>query len=232
MSPVRVSYYSDVLCIWAYAAQRRVEQLVHKFGNEILIDAHFCFVFSDAWGKIEEQWKDKGGFDGFNQHVRDVAKQFPHIDVHDRVWIETRPRTSISAHLFVKAIELLERGGTENGGQAKPYLERLSTHATWELRRAFFASAEDISDWQVHRKIAARLGIDYGLLDEKIQSSEAVVQLAVDYNLSQKHKVEGSPTFILNDGRQKLFGNVGYRLIEANVQEVRRKASADEASWC
>ena len=49
MSPVRVSYYSDVLCIWAYAAQRRLEQLVQKFGDEISIDARFCSVFPDAW---------------------------------------------------------------------------------------------------------------------------------------------------------------------------------------
>ncbi len=103
---------------------------------------------------------------------------------------------------------------------------------TWEVRRAFFASAKDISDWKIHNEIADRLGIDYGLVDEKIRSSEAVAQLAVDYNLSQKHGVEGSPMFIMNDGRQKLFGNVGYRLIEANVQELLRGASEEEASWC
>jgi len=36
----------------------------------------------------------------------------------------------------------------------------------------------------------------------------------------------------MNDGRQKLFGNVGYRLLEANVQELRRRPAKDEASWC
>ena len=81
-------------------------------------------------------------------------------------------------------------------------------------------------------KIADGLGIDNAVLDEKIRSSEAVAQLAVDYNLSQIHGVAGSPTFIMNDGRQKLFGNVGYRLIEANVQELLRSASEEEASWC
>jgi predicted DsbA family dithiol-disulfide isomerase len=94
------------------------------------------------------------------------------------------------------------------------------------------ATVKDISDWKVHNEIADRLGIDYGMVDEKIRSSEAVAQLAVDYDLSQKHRVEGSPTFIMNDGRQKLFGNVGYRLIEANVQELLRSPSDEEASWC
>lgn len=232
MSPVRVSYFSDVLCIWAYAAQRRLEELVLKFGEEISIDAHFCSVFPDARGKIEETWKTRGGYEGFNRHLNEIALRFPHIEVHERLWLETRPHTSISAHIFVKAIEIIE--DEENGSDTKPqpYLKRISTQAAWELRRAFFISAKDVSDWQVHHEIADRLGIDYGRVDEKIRSSEAVAQLAVDYNMSQKHGIEGSPTFVMNDGRQKLFGNVGYRLLEANVQELLRGTSQDEASWC
>ena len=232
MSPVRIAYYSDVLCIWAYAGQRRIEELVRKFGDEISIDAHFCSVFPDAWGKIGDTWKTRGGFEGFNRHINEVARKFPHIDVHERLWLDTRPRTSASAHLFIKAVEIVEREGMGDESASQSYLDRLSTRAAWEVRRAFFASARDISDWQVHKEIAARLGVDYGRIDEKIRSSEAVALLAADYDLSQKHGVEGSPTFIMNDGRQKLFGNVGYRLLEANVQELLRNPSQDEASWC
>ena len=100
------------------------------------------------------------------------------------------------------------------------------------MRDAFFAEALDISDWHVHRDIAAQIGIDYGDVDRKIRDSEAFAQLAVDYNLSQKDGIEGSPTFVMNDGRQKLFGNVGYRLLDANVQELLRRAPENEASWC
>jgi predicted DsbA family dithiol-disulfide isomerase len=232
MSPVRVSYFSDVLCIWAYAAERRLEELVQRFGDEISIDARFCSVFPDAWGKIEANWQTRGGFEGFNRHLNGVAKMFPHIEVHDRLWLDARPRTSASAHLFVKAVELVERDEDGGGSAPRPYLDRLSTRAAWELRRAFFARALDISDWRVHIDIAEGLGIDYGKVDEKIRSSEAVARLAVDHDLSHKHGVEGSPTYIMNDGRQKLFGNVGYRLLEANVQELLRRPSEDEASWC
>jgi predicted DsbA family dithiol-disulfide isomerase len=232
MPPVRISYYSDVLCIWAYSAQRRLEQLVHDFSDQISIETHFCSVFPDAWGKIEEKWSERGGFEGFNRHLNEVARKFPHIEVHERLWLETRPRTSASAHLFLKAVEIIERDRNESETELQPYLDRISTHAAWELRLAFFASAKDISDWRVHSEIADHLGIDYGLVEEKIRSSEAVAKLAVDYNLSQMQRVEGSPMFIMNDGRQKLFGNVGYRLLEANVQELLRSNPDDEASWC
>ena len=232
MSPVLISYYSDVLCIWAYAAQRRIEQLAQTFGDKIDIDAHFCSVFPDAWRKIDDKWRARGGFEGFNRHINEVAQQFPHIDVHDRLWLETRPRTSASAHLFLKAVEIIERDRSAGDINLTPYLDRISTRAAWEVRRAFFSSGRDISDWRVHKEIAERIGIDYGAVNEKIQSSEAVAQLAADYDMSQRHGVEGSPTFIMNDGRQKLFGNVGYRLLEANIQELLSGASETEASWC
>lgn len=232
MTPVKISYFSDILCIWAYIANRRIEQLVQRFGDDIEIEPRFCSVFADARGKIEAQWREKGGYGGYNAHVKKVAKEFPHIAVHDAIWLDCQPRTSASAHLFVKAVEIIEREAVTGGAPVSPFAERPSTRAAWELRRAFFADAEDISDWNVHREICERIGVDYDLVDQKIRSSEAVAQLAVDYNLSQKHEVAGSPTLIMNDGRQKLFGNVGYRLIEANVQELLHRSTSFEASWC
>jgi len=134
--------------------------------------------------------------------------------------------------LFLKAVELIELSEQEQASKPLPYLDRLSTRTAWGIRLAFFASAKDISDWRVHKEIAERMGIDYRAVDEKIRSSEAVARLAVDSALSQKNGIAGSPTFVMNDGRQKLFGNVGYRLLEANVQELLRRTPENEASWC
>ncbi len=229
MTPVRVSYFSDVLCIWAYAAQVRLDKLAEKFADEIVVEIHYCSVFPDARKKIETSWKDRGGYEGFNSHLNEIGERFPHIDVHKKLWLKTRPRTSASAHLFLKAIEILE---DENDGLKADFSDRLSSRAAWMMRLAFFASARDISDWRVHQEIAKDLGLDYALIEEKIRSSQAVAELAGDYDLSQKLGIEGSPTFLMNQGRQKLFGNVGYRLIEANVQELLRRDSQNDASWC
>jgi len=129
-------------------------------------------------------------------------------------------------------MELIERDKVAAGAPSKPYLERLSTRAAWEVRKSFFASARDISDWEVLAEIVESLGIDYAIVEERIISSEAVAQLAIDYDLSTKNDVSVSPTLVMNDGRQKLLGNVGYKLIEANVQELLRHPSKEEASWC
>ena len=132
----------------------------------------------------------------------------------------------------MKAVETIERNQEGEHFEKLPFFERLSSKAAWATRRAFFASARDISDWRVHRDIAEGIGLDYDAIEETVRSSEAVAQLAIDYNLSQAHHVEGSPTFIMNNGRQKLFGNIGYRLLQANVQELLRGPSEGEASWC
>lgn len=225
MSAVRIEYYSDILCVWAYIAERRVEELARAFGDKIEIEQRFCSVFPDAHGKIERTWAARGGYQGFNRHLAEVAGKFPHIEVNDRVWLDVRPRSSAGAHLFVKAVECLET-------ESVPYLDRLSVRAAAAVRHAFFAEARDISDWRVHREIAADLGVDYADLRERIVASDAVAALAADLSLAQQQNVTGSPTFIMNEGRQRLFGNVGYRLLEANVQELLRNPSEGEASWC
>jgi hypothetical protein len=45
-------------------------------------------------------------------------------------------------------------------------------------------------------------------------------------------RIQGSPSFVLNDGRQILYGNVGFKIIEANIREILRQPTADQASWC
>lgn len=225
MSPVRITHFSDVLCVWAYVGQKRIEELAEQFGDAVEIETRFCSVFPDAWAKIEDRWRTRGGFDGFGTHLKTVGEQFPHVPLHDRLWQDTRPRTSGAPHLYLKAVELIEDDGLA-------WADRLSTKAAWAVREAFFRDARDVSDWTVLDKIMAETGIDPDQLAEKIRSSEAVTQLAADYHLAGTLGVTGSPTLVLNNGRQTLFGNVGYKLIEANVLELLRNRGADEASWC
>ena len=69
--------------------------------------------------------------------------------------------------------------------------------------------------------------------DQSIRSClRPFARLAADYQDADKMRIEGSPTFVLNEGRQKLYGNVGFRVIEANIQELLRAPAGDQASWC
>jgi predicted DsbA family dithiol-disulfide isomerase len=184
----------------------------------------FCSVFGDAHNKVETTWGPKGGFEGFNAHLREVAEKFPHIELSEAVWKDVRPHTSSAAHLFLKAVMLVE------GDEGLPEARFLD--AVWAMRHAFFAEGRDVSAWGTHEEIAEGLGIDFPRVEAKIRSGEAMAFLDADLKLGQELGVAGSPTFVMNEGRQKLFGNVGYRLIEANLEELLRQPKGNEASWC
>jgi predicted DsbA family dithiol-disulfide isomerase len=226
MSVVEVTYFSDALCIWAYISQARIDAIKQKFGDAVHIQQRFCSVFGDTPAKIATTWKDKGAHQGFNAHLRKVAEGFPHITVHPEVWLRTRPLSSSSPHLFLKAIQDWEQ---ESGGEkARGTFERVM----WALRCAFFRDCRDISRWQIQCEVASGLGVDIAAVEQRIHSGAAFARLAADYQAAERMRIEGSPSLVLNDGRQKLYGNVGFRLIEANVQEFMRTPRADEASWC
>ena len=74
---------------WGYFAQAVKEQ----FGDAVRIKHQFCSVFGDTARKITSSWNDKGGYGGFNLHLREVATRFPHIEVHPEIWLKTRPPT-------------------------------------------------------------------------------------------------------------------------------------------
>ncbi|HEY9644585.1 MAG TPA: DsbA family protein [Coleofasciculaceae cyanobacterium] len=225
MEPIRISYFSDVLCVWAYIAQIRLDELVTHFQDKILIDYHFVPIFGNAQEKLETRWRDKGGLQGYSDHVQEVAKKFDHITVHPDIWTHVTPPSSTSCHLFLHAIQLLETKGLV------PSSDQTFQKAIWAFREAFFTKLANVSDRQVQLAIAAELGLPIAAIQEQINSGEAYAQLSKDFDLVKEHTVSVSPTLIFNQGRQRLNGNVGYRVIEANIRELLHNPP-DEQSWC
>lgn len=230
MSVVKVSYFSDVLCIWAYIAQARIDALKEKFGDTIRVDHRFCSVFGNTALKIVSTWREKGEYAEFNAHLRSVALQFPHIEIDPDIWLKTRPPTSTSAHLFLIAVRQWQQE-REREGQSTPAASTFD-QVVWAFRAAFFRECRDIARWDVQCELAEALGLDIDAVENRIHDGTAFAALATDYQDADKMRIEGSPSFVLNDGRQKLYGNVGFRIIEANIQELLRTPGGDQASWC
>lgn len=225
MQPIRISYFSDVLCVWAYIAQVRLDELKTNFQDKIAIEYHFVPIFGNAREKLEQRWQDKGGFQGYSQHVQDVAGKFNHITVHPEIWTAVVPPSSTSCHLFLHAIQLLELKGII------PKSEKVFEKAIWTFREQFFTHLANIGDRAVQLEIAEKLGLPIAEIQAQIDSGEAYAQLSKDLDLVKEHTVAVSPTLIFNEGRQRLNGNVGYRVIEANIRELLHNPP-DEQSWC
>jgi predicted DsbA family dithiol-disulfide isomerase len=96
---------------------------------------------------------------------------------------------------------------------------------------AFFTQLADISDRQVQFEIAEKLELPIDLIQAQIDSGKAYALLSKDFDLVKEHTVTVSPTLIFNEGRQRLNGNVGYRVLEANIRELLNHP-AGEQSWC
>jgi predicted DsbA family dithiol-disulfide isomerase len=79
--------------------------------------------------------------------------------------------------------------------------------------------------------IAEELGLPIDLIQAQIDSGEASAQLSKDLDLVAEHTVNVSPTLIFKEGRQRLNGNVGDRVIEANIRELLNNPP-EEQSWC
>jgi len=217
-SPLIVDYYTDVLCVWAWIAQHRMDELEKEQGEKISIRHHCVDVFGDTKTRIGEGWSDRGAYEGFAEHVRESASPFEYAPVNPAIWRDTRPFSSATAHQVLKAVELL--ASAEDSRKLADV-----------FRKCFFVDALDIGDRRVTIEIAQQAGFDPGELGRLVDSGEALAFLMGDYARAKELGLRGSPSLVLNSGRQVLYGNVGYRILNANIEELLNSPPC-EASWC
>jgi predicted DsbA family dithiol-disulfide isomerase len=215
---LHVDYYSDVLCVWAWIAQPRLQELQKQWGNHLEIRHRFIDIFGDALQKIPARWGESDGFEKFSDHVIQSAHPYDESVVSSSVWRDVRPRSSMQAHIVLRAAGHV---GNENS------IERLAL----AVRRAFFEHARDISQLDVLLALVEETGICVDDVRRSLSDGSAMALLSRDLKIAQNSGIKGSPTWVLNEGRQILYGNVGYRILNANLEELL-KHPADESSWC
>ncbi|MDX1732883.1 MAG: DsbA family protein [Halioglobus sp.] len=213
-----VEYYSDVLCVWAWIAQRRIEELVTQFGDQVAVQYRYMDIFGDVDAKMSGAWSERGGYAGFAEHVLASAASFDTAPVNPDNWQGNRPRTSGNAHLAIKAVELA------SGAPAAAAFAR-------SVREAFFVEARDVGSLDVLFDVLRSGGLPEAPARELIDSGAAMAALLGDYQRAAALKLRGSPSYVMNGERQILYGNVGYRVLSANVEELLKQVE-HEASWC
>ena len=213
-----IDYYSDVLCVWAWIAQRRIDELNKKFGDKIQFNYYYVDIFGDVATKMETQWAAKGGYDDFEAHVKHSCDDHDSVVINPKVWNTIKPTTSANTHLVLKAIEL-------NFGQSAGIDMALA------IRKGFFESAIDISNLECLYQLIESSDFDMQLVKASVNSGHAIAALMSDYQQAKKNSIKGSPSYVIDGGRQTLYGNVGYRVLSANIEELL-KNPANEASWC
>ena len=217
-SPILIDYYTDVLCVWAWIAQPRLDELKKQWGEQIKIQHRYVDIFGNASKKIPTQWGERDGFVKFHDHVRDAAAPYKHTHIHSDIWSRVRPNSSITAHLFLKAVAI---AGNET---------QMDTMATM-IRRQFFTQATNVGDIEVLLDMSDELTVKREEILAAMKDGRAMSALSTDMKSAKDNTIKGSPSWVLNNGRQILYGNVGYRILNSNIEELLNNP-AEEASWC
>jgi len=229
---VDISYFTDLLCVWAYVAQIRLDELQRRHGAEIRVGYHSVSVFGSTAHRIGDGWKDRGGFEGYAAHVGEVCDGFEHVELNPDAWTKVRPASSGVSHQFIKAIQIVEEEASAPDEPQASFDGRTQLEEfVWRTRLAFFRDARDISNVDVLVDVAAGIDLPVNEIHRLLGDGRAMAAMHRDLQLCDELKVDGSPTYVLNHGRQKLYGNIGYKIIEANVEEILRRPD-DAASWC
>ncbi|MGE3772442.1 MAG: DsbA family protein [Gammaproteobacteria bacterium] len=221
MASILIQHHADVLCVWAYVSQIRLEELEREFGDEIAIEHHWLQVFGNVGDKLYANWRDKGGAAGYSAHVKDIVARFGHVPVHPEIWQRETPSSSLPAHAVLCAVRLLDA----DEGRSRV------AQVAGAIRRAFFRDLVDVSHRRNLLELVEACGIPAPRVEALLDNGAAWAALSSDLDLAREQNVRASPTLIFNEGRQRLTGNVGYRVIEANVRELLQ-APAGGQSWC
>jgi predicted DsbA family dithiol-disulfide isomerase len=215
-----IDYVSDVLCVWAWVSEERNKELQLQFHEQLSLQPKFINLFGNTEARIGKGWQEKGGFDGFAKHTQEVVAKFPELTLNDKVWSDVRPTSSMPAHLYLKAAEL-------SGSDTETILKLARS-----LRHAFFADGLDISKFEVIEMVFATIGVSVDTINEQLKNGSAYAALWNDQLFREEQHIKGSPSYVIDGGRQILFGNVSYRVIEANINELVSPSPKEGASWC
>ena len=99
------------------------------------------------------------------------------------------------------------------------------------MRQSFFSEAKDISDIAIIREIIEEQGLPLAEFEFNISNGKAYAVLSDHMQRALDKHVRASPTLTFNEDRQRLTGNVGYRIIEANVRELLERPE-EQQTWC
>lgn len=214
MSDERIvfEYWSDPLCVWAFVAQDKLDRILAEVGGSLEVRYHIVPVFgSIPWRFREGPWADKG-IAGRVEATARVAREHGHPEVTGRCWAEDCPASSWGPGAAAKAVFALEEAEDVKAGTGAEYLGR--------MRERFFVDGRNVARREVQLELAEQLSIAPDALAARLDDGSALALLWEDERRKQELKIQGSPTYVFDGGRAKLYGNFSFGILQATVQEL------------
>ena len=211
---IAFSYWSDPLCIWAYVAQPKLERVLRDWGHCLEASYRILPVFGSVpWRFREGPWAEPGPA-GRARATREIAEQFGHRDVSGQVWLDDPPASSWAAGAALGAVAELERREQIDAGRFAEY--------QWQMRRRFFVDDRNTARRSVQLELAEELGLPRAPIEAQLDDGSALALLWEADEERQRLFIEGSPTYVFDGGRTKLYGNFSEEVLGATVETLTR----------
>ena len=144
--------------------------------------------------------------------TRRVAEQHGRHDISGQVWIDDPPASSWASGAAVKGVGLLEADGLAPPGAMAATLQA--------LRRAFFEENQNIGRRSVQLAVAESQGVAAAALEATLDDGRALAALFEDHAAREAQHVVGSPTWVFDGGRAKLYGNFAEDILHETVRAL------------
>lgn len=210
--PLSFVHWSDPLCIWAFVAQARHERVLLDYGERIRVRHRVVPVFGSIVQKFRSGSWAEAGHAGRAAKTREIAERFGISDVDGSMWESDPPSSSWSPGMAVMAV----RGMVERG-EVSPDADRVYLEA---LRRAAFVDNRNTARRAVQLEVAESLDLDRGTIEADLDDGTALASLWEEHLDREADRVQGSPCYVFDGGREMLYGNVADTVIRATIDAL------------
>jgi predicted DsbA family dithiol-disulfide isomerase len=212
LEPVTCTLWSDPLCIWAFVGQHRVDDVLRDLGSCVRISHRVVPVF----GSVPQRFRDgswaKDGPAGRAAATARIAAEHGHTHITGQVWIDDPPASSWPPGAAIKAVGLAEAHGQLPAGAGAHYQAALRTHLFVENRNTARRSEQLL--------VAEELGYPRGLLEAALDDGRALAALWEDQHDRERDFVSGSPTWVFDGGRARLYGNFPQAVLDGTIRAL------------
>lgn len=213
--PTRIpaEYWSVPLCIWAYVAQGRLEALMAAHGDQFELRYHVVPVFGSVPARFApgDAWAAQGPA-GRQKATARIAAAQGHPEVSGAVWVDDTPSSSWAPAAAIQAAFRMQGRGELAPGTAEAF--------QLDLRRAFFVHNRNIARRAVWLERAEAAQISRGAMEALVDDGTALALVAQDDQRRQEDWIQGSPTWVFDGGRARVYGNFAPAVLTATVDTL------------
>jgi predicted DsbA family dithiol-disulfide isomerase len=205
---VSFSYWSDPLCIWALVSQKKLDLILGELGEHVHVEHRIVPVFGSVSWRFQKGAWAKDGVEGRVAATRRIAEQGGRADVSGECWRKVMPASSWAPSMAIKAVFAMD--------------DELGAPYQCALRERFFVGEQNIALRSVQLEVAEDMGVARGPIEARLDDGSALAAVCEDDAEKERLRIQGSPTYVFDNGRAMLYGNFDFRILHSTVEELVR----------